>query len=182
MSDYNYPEHLESARLTSRYLSVADIKGWTDFFRDKDAVELFPNFGNKSNEERAKQWIERQLIRYSEKRYGLQAILEKGSGNFLGMTGLLAQEVDGKQELEVGYHMFKKSWGQGFAPESAKMFIDFAFKNNLADSIVSIIDTRNVRSQRVALKNGLRREKHTRWMDLDVYIYRIKKNEWPVTA
>jgi RimJ/RimL family protein N-acetyltransferase len=179
MSDYNYPELLESPRLTTRKLSVADINAWTDFFRDKDAVELFPNFGNKSNEERAKQWIERQLIRYSEKRYGLMALIEKGTGNFVGMSGLLTQEVDGKTEIEVGYHMFKKFWGKGFAPEAAKMFIDFAFKNNVAESIVSIIDTRNVRSQRVALKNNLRREKHTRWNDLDVYIYRLKKNELP---
>ncbi len=180
MSPYNYPETLESARLSTRQLTIDDIGPWTDFFRDKDAVELFPEFGVKSNEARSKQWIERQLTRYANKRYGLQAIMEKGTKNFVGMCGLLSQEVDGKMEIEVGYHMFKKYWGKGYAPEAAKMFIDYAFKKGITDSVISIIDLRNIRSQKVAVKNGLKREKHTRWADLDVYVYRMNKENWPV--
>ena len=88
------------------------------------------------------------------------------------------QEVDRETEIEVGYHIFKRFWGQGFAPEAAKLFIDYAFKNNLSNSIISIININNIRSQQVAEKNGLVREKQTNWLDLNVYIYRIKKEDW----
>jgi len=75
--------------------------------------------------------------------------------------------------VEVGYHIFKKYWGQGYAPEAAIAFINYGFENKLAPSVVSIIDVRNIQSQRVAQKNGLKQDKQTKWADLDVFIYRI---------
>ena len=96
--------------------------------------------------------------------------------NFIGICGLLTQEIDEKKEIEVGYHILKKFWGQGYATEAAKLFIDYAFKNELANSIVSVIDVENFKSQKVAKKNGLTIEKKTKWLDNeDVYIYRIFK-------
>ncbi len=177
-AQYFYPDQLESSRLITRKLVAVDTAAWAHFFADKEAVALFPDFGLTTHEARASHWIEKTLARYADNRYGLQALIEKSSNNFVGQCGLLAQEVDGIYELEVGYHIFKKYWGQGFAPEAAKIFIDFAFKYNLSDSIISIIDIRNVNSQRVAEKNGLTRGKQTRWMDLNVYIYRMAKSDW----
>ena len=173
-----YPDGLETSRLRTRFLTPEDQVPWTEFFKDPEAVALFPDAGIASPQERANQWIERQLTRYRENRFGLQVLLEKKTGAFIGQCGLLAQEVDGMAELEVGYHIFRKYWGQGYAPEAACLFIDLAFERYLAESVISIIDVRNVNSQRVAEKNGLQREKQTRWSGLDVYIYRIERNSW----
>ena len=119
MAVYIYEDKLESARLITRKLNEKDIPQWAEFFVDEEAVKFLPNFGLASNLERASHVIGKQLQRYTEKRFGLQAIIEKESGNFVGLCGLLAQEVDGKIEIEVGYHFFKKYWGKGFAPEAA---------------------------------------------------------------
>ena len=173
MSIYKYEDGLITERLTTRFLVPDDIKPWTSFFEDKDAIQYFPWVGNDSNEERSQQWIERQLARYKEKRYGLQALINKETKEFVGQCGLITQEVDGKKELEVGYHIFKKYWGNGYAPEAAKAFFDYGFKYKQAPSIISLIDIRNIKSQRVAEKNGLTREKQIRWMDMDVFIYRM---------
>jgi RimJ/RimL family protein N-acetyltransferase len=102
-------------------------------------------------------------------------LINKDTNEFVGQCGLLAQEVDGEQKVEVGYHIFKKHWGQGYAPEAAKLFIDYGFKNNQATSIISIINTGNVRSQKVAHKNSLTKIKQTTWSNLDVFIYQIDK-------
>ena len=177
MINYKYQDHLETPRLITRKLALDDIISWTDFFKDEEAVEYFPAFEG-SDEERANHWINRQLTRYQENKYGLQALIDKKTNQFIGQCGLLTQEVDGKTEIEVGYHIFKSFWGQGFAPEAAKLFIDYAFKNDLTDSVISIINIHNIRSQRVAEKNGLVREKQTKWLDLDVFIYRIRKENW----
>lgn len=175
MDKYFYTDNLQSDRLFTRYLTSADTLAWTTFFEDKEAVEFLPNFGLDTENERAQHWINRTLNRYAEGTYGLQALFDKKTNEFIGQCGLLTQTVDDIKELEVGYHMFKKYWGQGYAPEAAKLFIDFAFKNNLADSIISIINTGNLKSQRVADKNGLIKDKQTRWNNLDVFIYRINK-------
>lgn len=177
MEPYIYPDGLESPRLITQKLTESYILPWADFFKDKEAIEYFPLFDG-TDLERSKSWIERQLMRYTENRYGMQALVDKKSNEFIGQCGLLAQEVDGINELEVGYHIFKRHWGQGYAPEAARLFINFAFENNLTDSIISIIHINNLRSQKVADKNGLTRDKQTKWLDLDVYIYRINKNNW----
>jgi hypothetical protein len=53
----------------------------------------------------------------------------------------------------------KKYRRQGYAPEAAKLFFDYALRNYLTISMISIIDIRNIKSQRVAEKNGLRKKK-----------------------
>lgn len=175
MTNYFYTESLESKRLLTRKLTMNDVDPWAKFFEDKDAVEFLPNIGFATTKDRAKHWIEKQLCRYSENRYGLHALINKETNEFIGQCGLLGQVVDEEQKVEVGYHIFKKHWGQGYAPEAAKLFIDFGFNNNQATSIISIININNIKSQKVALKNGLTKLKQTKWSDLDVFIYQINK-------
>jgi [ribosomal protein S5]-alanine N-acetyltransferase len=169
----NYQDGLVTERLYTRFLTLDDIPAWAKFFDDEEAIQYFPWVANVSNMERSKNWIEKQLLRYTEKRGGLQALIDKSTHEFIGQCGFLLQEIDGKQEVEVGYHIFKKYWGQGYAPEAAKAFFEYGFKVHHASSIISIIDIRNLKSQRVADKNGLTREEQVRWMDMDVFIYRI---------
>jgi len=133
-----------------------------------------PNLGFNSFEERATHWVNKQLNRYADNQFGLQVLIDKNTNEFIGQCGLLLQTIDDNTEIEVGYHIFKKYWGQGYAPEASKLFIDYAFQNKLTDSVTSIIAVNNIKSQRVADKNGLFREKQTTWSGLDVYIYRIK--------
>jgi len=169
---YQYKDHLQSDRLITRFLKDEDAVQWSSFFQDKEATELFPAFLLKPGDDPAVHWISRQRDRYAGNRYGLQGLIEKTSGDLIGQCGLLLQEVDGIPELEVGYHIIKRYWGNGYAPEAARLFLDYALRVLQAPSVISIIDVRNVKSQRVAEKNGLKPEKQTQWNGLDVYIYR----------
>lgn len=170
---YHYNDRLESNRLTTRFLKPADSKAWEEFTNDPHAMEFFPDSFFPGESSSATQWVNRQLQRYRDQHYGLQALISKSGGELVGQCGLLHQVVDGKAETEVGYHILKKHWGKGYAPEAARLFTDYVFTNNIAGSVISIIDVANVRSQRVAEKNGLVREKRCRWNGLDVFIYRI---------
>ena len=55
---------------------------------------------------------------------------------------------------------------------------DYAFEKNLCNSLISIIDVRNIASQKVAEKIGMRRIKQVKYYSLDVDIYRIVKDEF----
>lgn len=178
LQNYIYEDQLESERLITRKLVPSDNVIWSAFFEDKEATEFLflESLGLNSNLEIANHIIEKQRTRYAENRFGLQVLIHKSTNEFIGLCGLLAQEVDGVNEIEVGYHIFKKYWKQGFATEAAKLFIDYAFTNHLALSIISVIDVENTKSRRVAEKNGLKIDKLTKWLDgEDVYIYRIEK-------
>jgi [ribosomal protein S5]-alanine N-acetyltransferase len=176
MSTYVYEDGLTTSRLITRFLQEDDYKIWMEFLDEPECIKFFPWFAADTTIERSKQWIARQLHRYREKQYGLQALINRHTGEFIGQCGLITQQIDGKQELEVGYHILKKYWGQGYATEAAKAFFEFGFAHKQADSIISIIDIRNTPSQKVAEKNGLKREKQVRWLDMDVFVYRMVKS------
>jgi len=170
MSVYKYEDNLESKRLRTRFLTMDDVSQWTQFLADKEAVKYFPKMDFPTAEARSNFWMEKQLGRYANKHYGLQALYNKNTNEFIGQCGLMTQIVNDVTELEVGYHILPKYWGQGYAPEAAKLFLDYGFKNQLSDSIISIIHVDNKNSQRVAEKNGLQREKQTHWNGLDIFI------------
>lgn len=171
------PPHLETERLNMRPLVAEDAKIWQEFMDNDEAMRFLHTFFPADMQYKALQWIGFILNRYFEGRYGMLALIDKQTGELVGQCGLLAQVVDDIPELEVGYHILPQYWGKGYAPEAAKFFINYAFENNLTDSIISVIDVGNVKSQRVAEKNGLFRDKQTVQLGDDVYIYRILKNK-----
>jgi [ribosomal protein S5]-alanine N-acetyltransferase len=170
-----YPFEAITDRLYMRPLKVSDSGAWEDFFVNNESLGFFAFDPALSPSQKAKDWIESQLLRYKEGRYGLMALLDKRTGELVGQCGLLLQEIDGKEELEIGYHVLPRHWGKGFATEAALFFKEFAFQHRLADSVISIIHIHNVRSQKVAQKNGMESTVRTKFRNLPVYIYRIGK-------
>ncbi len=175
---YYYEDGLESERLVTRMLSMEDVPAWSEFFRSDETTEFLRAHVLSTAEESAEKWIQRQLDRYKNEEYGHQALISKSTGELVGLSGIIKQEVDGQVEMEVGYHVLRKHWGQGYAPEAARIFFNYGFDNGIADRIVSIIDVNNVKSQRVADKNGLEMQRQTRYKDMDVYIYEVHKGNW----
>jgi RimJ/RimL family protein N-acetyltransferase len=173
-----YKDGLESDRLTTRFLQTADVNVWTTFMKNPLATELFPLIFREHPEEQAPIWIERQITRYKENRFGLQAIIEKSSGNFIGQCGLLKQEVDGDSYIEIGYHILPEYWGKGYAPEAARLFLNYGFTEFGFEQIISIINIHNTKSQRVAMKNGLKQGHQTVWNEIDVHIWKIDREDF----
>jgi RimJ/RimL family protein N-acetyltransferase len=175
MATYKYEDQLTSSRLITRKLTLEDIPLWAEFLKDHDSTRFLLITDDKTPLEHATDWVTKQLLRYEEHRYGHQALIHKETGEFIGQCGLLLQDINGEMMIEVGYHIFEKYRGQGYAPEAAKLFIDYAFKNDLATEIVSVIVPENRNSQRVDEKNGLTRIKLIQWHGHDVYIYKIER-------
>ena len=178
MVGYHYPDQLQFERLKTAYLTLDDVHAWSAFFAHPEAIRfLFINtLGLPTNEAVAHHMIQKQLERYAEHRYGLQKLVHRETGEFIGCCGLLLQEVDGQNEIEVGYHIFQAYWRQGYATEAAKCFIDLAFNADQTDRVISIIDDENYASIRVAEKNGLSLYSRTTWMNNEpVAIYRINR-------
>lgn len=175
MPRYHYPDQLQTERLITRHLTEADVPQWAEFFNDPEAIEFFPMYHNRPPEESAKEWIQRQLTRYAKKEYGMQALIDKQTNDLIGHCGLIAKVIDGIPELEVGYSIMKPYWGRGYAVEAARLFIDFAFEHKLVESVISTISPGNLKSIRVAEKNGLTLEKITIWQDIELCVYRLHR-------
>ena len=136
---------------------------------------LYRDFMKAKDRLRGLHWIEKQLMRYRDKQGGLMAVIHKETGEFMGMSGLIIQHIDNQTELEVGYHLFPKYWGNGYASEAAIHFKELGFQISDVSSIVSYIEKNNIASQKVAERNGMSVSDKTRWKELDVLIYRIER-------
>ncbi len=168
----DYLEPKDTERLHLRPLSLDDVPLLQPFYEDPRTTLYFPA-ASKAGSNQADILIRKQLGRYLSDSYGLHALIEKDSGTFIGICGLLLQYVDGEEELEIGYHLLPEYWGKGFATEAATFFKEYAFNHNLAPSVISIIQVDNTASQNVATRNGMKIDSSMRFGGMDVYVYRI---------
>jgi [ribosomal protein S5]-alanine N-acetyltransferase len=100
-------------------------------------------------------WIEWNQRLYRERGFGLWALERLGSGELLGDCGLVPQHIDDRDEIEVGWHVKREMWGQGFAPEAARAVLQHAFETLRVPYVISLIRPENVNSLRVAEKLGM---------------------------
>jgi len=107
-----YRQGSETVHLVIRPLSIKDAEDWVPFFINNPSDKFLAlSFNASPPLEQSKSWIERQLVRYRENRYGLLALTDKITGKLVGMCGLLTQEVDSQHELEIGYRLLGKRTG-----------------------------------------------------------------------
>jgi len=89
------------------------------------------------------------------KGFGYWSVFEKEEPQeFLGWILLLPYQAV-KDEAEIGWRFVRKSWGRGYASESASAVLHHAFRRLRLDYVVADIDPRNVASIRVAEKLGM---------------------------
>jgi [ribosomal protein S5]-alanine N-acetyltransferase len=159
---------LETPRLRLREFVPQDVDTLLAVLGDPVAMQYYPAaFDRREVEE----WIERNRSRYESDGYGLWAMLLKNSGELIGDCGCFLRDVAGRDEIEIGYHVRRDLWGNGYATEAAQACMQYAFTKLGVDRVISLIRPENVQSIRVAEKNGLTCEKIIFWRGYDHCIY-----------
>jgi [ribosomal protein S5]-alanine N-acetyltransferase len=159
---------LETTRLFLRRFAPQDAEALQAVLGDAVAMEFYPTPLDRRGVEA---WIERNIGRYQRDGHGLWAMLLTDSNQVIGDCGCIMQEVEGKNEIEVGYHVRRDLWGCGYATEAARACMDYAFSRLGARRVISMIRPENVRSRRVAEKNGMVCEKIVFWRGYDHCVY-----------
>jgi RimJ/RimL family protein N-acetyltransferase len=168
-------ENHHTERLRFRSLTFEDKEPLMEFFSSPEAIEFL--FIREDLDTYIDAWIARQIKRYHEFDLGLCSLELRDTGKFIGQCGLIWQEVDGTQELEIGYHLLPRYWRQGYAYEAARACKEFAFERNLASRLVSLIYPENFKSQAVARRNGMTPWKNTVVNNFPVIVFRIDHDD-----
>jgi ribosomal-protein-alanine N-acetyltransferase len=171
-------EGQETERLLFRQVIWEDFDPWLDFFKTEGIAGFLGLDQIPTAEERCTMWFDKIFHRYENDLGGNNALIDKKTGEIIGHSGLLVQEVDNLLELEVSYSILPKHWNKGYATEAAKKCRDFGFENDFADSLISIVHVANIRSEKVARHNGMTLSKKTVFKDMPVNIYRISREQW----
>jgi [ribosomal protein S5]-alanine N-acetyltransferase len=159
---------LETARLRLRQFVPQDADALLAVLGDPVAMQYYPAALDRKG---AEEWIERNRERYQREGYGLWAMLLRDTNEVIGDCGCFLRDVVGRDEIEIGYHVRRDLWGNGYATEAAQACIEYAFTKIGVDRAISLIRPENVQSIRVAEKNGLTSEKIIFWRGYDHCIY-----------
>jgi RimJ/RimL family protein N-acetyltransferase len=165
---------LETERLILREITLGDFDALFEIWSDPEAMRLFPRTLDR---QAMREWIDRNQIRYDQCGYGLWAVVLPAERRLIGDCGLVTQEVDGAEELEVGYHFNRQFWRKGFATEAARACMEYAFNHLSRRRIISMIRPENTPSCLVAERNGLRVEKQVFWRGYQHSVYVIERDE-----
>lgn len=141
---------VETTRLRLRPYTPADLEPLRAVFADAYARRFYPAMG--AAESLAK-WIDWNLANYARDGFGLWALeLRDAPGVLIGDCGLTYQDIEGKRELELGWHLVESARGHGYATEAAHACLRFAFERTEAPRVCSIVDPDNVASRVVAAR------------------------------
>lgn len=133
-----------------------DLDGIHEVLADPVSMRYYPA---PFTREQSRRWIEWNLGHYRERGHGLWVLESKETGELLGDCGLIPQTVDGRAEVEVGWHVRRDRQRQGLATEAARECRRYAFEDLRLTRLISLIRPENVPSRRVAEKLGMRVEK-----------------------
>ena len=143
---------LETDRLYLREMNQNDFHSLCKILQDEDTMYAYE--GAFSNEE-VQEWLDRQISRYQQWKFGLWAVILKDTQEMIGQCGLTMQPWKDKEVLEIGYLFERSYWHRGYATEAAKACKKYAFEILKANEVCSIIRDTNIASQNVAVRNGM---------------------------
>jgi RimJ/RimL family protein N-acetyltransferase len=127
---------IETERLVLRRFTPADLDALYEVFADPGARRFYPEMVAR---EKVLAWIEWNLRNYDETGFGLWAMEPRGESRLIGDCGLTWQEVEGRQELEIGWHLLAADRGKGYATEAARACLAYAFRELAPPLVCSIV-------------------------------------------
>jgi RimJ/RimL family protein N-acetyltransferase len=165
---------LETQRLVLREFQFEDLDALAAILCDRETMRYYPVSFDLAA---VADWIQRNRTRYANDGYGLWAMILKSTRELIGDCGLVRQSVDAVDEIEIGYHVRRDLWNQGYASEAARACRDYGFAKLKVDRLISLIRPENLASRRVAEKNGMTIWKEVTKVDLLHYVYAITRNQ-----
>jgi RimJ/RimL family protein N-acetyltransferase len=153
------PRTFSTARLLARALRAEDEPIVHRMHRDAAQME---HLGGVRDEAQTRSYMERNLAHWSEFGFGLWLLYDPsdgGEGAVVGRVLLRHLDLDGVDEVEVGYSLLPSRWGRGLAAEATTACLEMARDRLRRETVVALTAPGNLRSHRVLQKVGMELER-----------------------
>lgn len=144
---------LQTDRLVLRPLHICDMEALHSFMSRKEVMYAWEH---GFSEEDVRNWIKRQLERYSKDGIGYLAVILKERGQLIGQAGLMKTTMNGNEVVEIGYIFDNAYWHKGYATEAAGHLASHAFTDLGLTAVYCSIRPENKASIRVAERLGMK--------------------------
>lgn len=153
------PATIETERLNLRALTPDDLEPLAVLHAEPSFWE-FPLRRGQTHEE-TEAFLARVLGEYENSDVGLEAVVDKQTGDLAGWAGLSVPSwlPEILPAVEVGWRLGSAWRGRGYATEAGAAWVRYGFENLGLEKIVSIYEPENHRSGRVMEKLGFELER-----------------------
>jgi RimJ/RimL family protein N-acetyltransferase len=150
---------IETARLRLRPWEARDRAPFAALNADPEVMRHFPKTLGRAESDAM---VGRLEARWARDGFGFAVAERRADGAFLGMVGLARVQfaLPGTEDgaIEVGWRLARAHWGQGYATEAARAWLDWGFATLAPAEIVAFAVPANRASQAVMLRLGMRQD------------------------
>ena len=164
------PETFRTERLRAERLSERH-QGELERFHVDPAV--MAELGGVRSSEQTASYLSRNLRHWSEFGFGVWMLRESHGTDLVGRAILRHLDVEGRDEIEVGYSLYPKYWGLGLATEIGQRCLEFARHDLGLNTCVGVTTLGNRASQHVLEKLGMSLERQVEVEETPYRIYRV---------
>ena len=167
---------IETERLFLREMDENDFDALYEVLADADIMQHYPY---TFDENRVRNWIQRNIERYRIFGFGLWAVCLKETGEMIGDCGLTLQLIDGRIKPEIGYHIRANKQRNGYAKEAAIAVRDWAFNNTPFQIVYSYMKYTNEPSVKTAISYGCKQVDEYKDDESEITkVFAISRDQW----
>lgn len=160
---------LETERLIIRPWTMDDVEAAFTIYGDPEVMRYVGTGQAVPDLESMTDRLGKIIARDHGKPYGLWALERKQDGIVIG--GGLLKALPDESDIEVGYHLAKAWWSQGYATEAARRLVQYGVDDLQLKRIVGVTYPENKASMRVLEKAGLVHQGLSKYLDIDVEFF-----------
>ena len=147
-------------------------------FRVLGDPETMRHYPTAFDGQHVRDWIERNMNRYRKDGFGLWAVCLKETEEMIGDCGLTLQNIHGEILPEIGYHIHKDFWRQGYGSEAARAVRDWFFTHTDYPAVYSYMTVDNTASWSTAASVGMKRIKRYHDGEEELFVYTLTRQDW----
>lgn len=168
---------LITERLRMRAFRRSDIDDYAALYSDPEIVR-YSGGGGTQPWDRSRSWRHMAFLlgHWQLGGSGMWAVEHGETGAFLGVIGFA--EPEGWPGFELAWTLARRWWGNGYATEGAQAALSYAFTTWEKDQVISLIQSENRASIRVAERIGERLQGHTDLLGREMLCYGIDRESY----
>lgn len=130
--------------------------------------------GGVKTEGQTQKYLDRNAAHWDQRGFGISLLRTADTGELVGRAGLRTLELEDTAEVEVGWGLRPKFWGQGLATEAALECLRVAQGSLGCRTVVAVTYSDNVASKRVMERIGMEFEREVPLYGVELDLFRVK--------
>jgi RimJ/RimL family protein N-acetyltransferase len=161
---------ITTARLLLREFREADFEDYAANMADPEATKFLSGGADRRGARRIFQAAAGSWVLQGA---GWWSVENRETGEVVGDVGTFLRETC--PDYEIGWTLYRRFWGQGFASEAAKAALAFTFESHRAKRVIAHIKAENTASVAVGQRLGMTYESDVDFFGEPIGRYAIER-------